>query len=101
MRLRRHDQIPGTRAYSSSVTRVPFGEQVLVPGPEVSRVGCHGRAALAPQSPVPGGEGRVGDRDSNCPGDLRGQVAAPDVADLVLTVPVLGGGDRPDAAVGP
>jgi hypothetical protein len=46
-----------------------------------------------------GGEGGVGDLDRDLPRRLGGEIAAASVADLVLAVSVLAGGDRADAGV--
>ena len=55
---------------------------------------------VAPEAWLAGGEGGVGDLDRHGPGGLGGQVAAPHVADVILGVAVLAGGDRPDPGVG-
>ena len=93
-------QVQGTRAYSSSVARMPLGEDVLVERPEVCRVAGDRRGAVTPQGLLAGGEGGVGDLDRDLPSRLGGEVAAASVADLVLTVPVLARGDGADAGVG-
>ncbi len=89
---------------AAAVAGVPLGEQVLVPGPEVSGVRCHRRRSGAPQPAVAGGEGGVGDLDGDLPRGLGGEVAAPDVPDpfFAVAVPALGraAGDRADAGVG-
>lgn len=46
------------------------------------------------------GEGGVGDLDGDLPCRFRGEVAAAGVADLVLALSVLAGGDRADPGVG-
>jgi len=53
-----------------------------------------------PDGLIAGGEGGVSDLDRHRAGDLGGQVAAADVAQLVLGVAVFAGGDRPQSRVG-
>src|SRR5216684_441084 len=101
MRLRRPDQIPGTRAYSSfPVARVPLGEDVLVVGPEVGGVGGDRGGALAAQPALPGGEGGVGDRPGGFSAGVDGEVAPPHVAQVVLAVGMVTRGHGPDSSVG-
>jgi len=80
---------------------MPFGEDVLVVGPEVGRVrGDRGRS-FTPDRLLAGSEGGVGDTDRDCLGGVSGEVAPSDVADLVLGVAVATSGrDRAEPGVG-
>jgi hypothetical protein len=82
------------------VAGVPFGEDVLVVGAEVGRVGGERGGSLAPQPGLPGGEGGVGDGPGDFPAGVGGEVAAPNVAQVILGVGVIARGDGPDPGVG-
>ncbi len=83
-----------------AVARVPLGVDVLVEGGEVGGVRCDRGRPLAPQRGLPGGEGGVSYDPGGLPGGLDGEVAAPRVPQVVLSVRVVAGGGRADPGPG-
>ena len=93
--------VPVDEHAPAAVAGVPLGEQVLVVGAEMGGVGRHRGGALAPDAPLAGGEGGVGQLDGGGPGAVEGEVPAGDVADVALAVAVVALGHGADAGVGP
>ena len=92
--------VPVDQHAAAAVAGVPLGEDVLVVRPEVRGVRRHRGRARAPHLPGRAANVALAIVDRHRPGRLGGQVAAADVAQLVLAVAVLAGGDRPDPGVG-
>ncbi len=91
--------VPVDQDAAAAVARVPFGEQVLVVGAEVRRVGRDCRGALPPDRGVAGGERRVGELDGDGAGAVDGEVPAGGVAQVGFAVAVVAGSDGADPGV--
>ena len=90
----------------AAVPGVPLGEQVLVPGAEVSRVAGHRGRPLAPDRLVARGERGVGDLDRQRLGQPGGQVPAAGVVQVMhhggaVIRAAVGGGNRANPGAGP
>jgi hypothetical protein len=84
-----------------AVPRVPLGQDVLIDRADVLGVRADRRRRLPPDLRVAGGERRVCDLDRERADDLGGQEPSADIAQVILGVAMVAGGDVSDPGVRP
>ena len=80
--------VPVDQHPAAVIARVPLGEPVLIKRADVRGVRRNRGRAGAPQAVAARGKGRVGDLHRDRAGSVDGEIAAADVADLVIGVAV-------------